>query len=133
MSNMIILTPDDKAKIAEYTGLGSLQSGVGGYIEALGIKSFKINEETIDTVMYCDEEYRIKNSGEYCKINALATMLSNIPVYGDVVIIGVDGCNEFGFDEIQTNSIMNFIEKYKVEYNEVIIYTHIRNDGKLRF
>lgn len=105
MCNLVILTPQDSIELAEYTGLDSLQKGVGGYIECLCFKNFDIDTEVITVSLFCNEEFRIDHAGEFCHINAYATLLSGMPVYGNVVIAGVSGEDNFGFNEKQTESI----------------------------
>lgn len=106
----VTISPDDRVTKTEYNGLKSIQEAVGGYIECITTRMFKVNNCYYSVVFYCDEEYRLKNMDKYCKVNAVASLLSGTQVYGNVVVMPVEGDDDTnGYDEEQCNAVMGYL------------------------
>ncbi len=135
MESLIIITPDDTVMTADYDGLKSLQKAVDGYIELFGKVTFPHNNLT--TLFYCNEDFRFTHNGEFCKVNALATSLTKIPVYGNVVIEKVtmpsdnpsnqdDMCEpvESGFTNDETQFIKGYFDAFIHKRNDILSKCH---------
>ena len=134
MNSIIIIHNDEKISSAEYNGLESLQKGVGGYIEVGGVRLFKLGGREVGVILYCDEEYLLKNDGKQVKINALASSLVNNPIYGNVVLIKEGmGEEEDPFDDKECDELINQLKAYRKENWAGELYKlHKRYDGVIK-
>ena len=126
----VTLTADDEVIKTEYSGLRSLQSAVGGYIEFFSQKMFNINGFYYTVVFYCDEEYMIKNSGKHIRSNAIASLLSGVRVYGSVALMPVDGDDDTkGYSEEQCGIFIEELKRFVESSKMKLLEYHRLNDG----
>lgn len=84
MSKLVILTINDTVETIDYTGYDSINNAVGGFIE-----HFWDFPNTSDTFFsfFCNEEFMLKNDEQFNKFNALAYLICNKIIYGNVAVL----------------------------------------------
>lgn len=99
-SKLIIIHSDDTISNADYNGYESLRDAVGGLIEHFYDVNIPVEpnlcngKETLPLVMYCNEEFAIDNDEKFDKINAVASLISNMEIRGDVAVVVDAGYGE---------------------------------------
>lgn len=105
---IIVIKPDDTIELADYDGYKSLKKTVNGLIErfdsfALPIDPTLIGKKAVTKLsvsLYCNEEFLISDSKEFDKINAVASLISNQEIRGNVamVVLCTDDGENRGFE-----------------------------------
>lgn len=81
---IIKITSDDKIELVPYEGYNTINKCVGGWYERCGrIPSNEVSEG-YDYSIWCNEEFLYVDD---CKFNAIATILANQQIYGNVAIL----------------------------------------------
>lgn len=143
-SKLIIIHSDDTISKADYNGYESLQKAVGGLIEHFDSINIPVEptmcngKESLPVVMYCNDEFAVCNDEKFDKINAVAFLISETEIRGDVAIVvdagygesrgfeykeyAVDGCEpEEDFCECWSveDTLLAFINNRKKELEKI--------------
>lgn len=127
MSKLIILTTNDTVKVVDYRGYDTISEAVNGYIEHF----WDIPNKTKDTFLsfYCNEEFMLKNDKPFDKFNAIAYLICNEIIYGDVAVIVDPDYEKFDDDSVTerglTNDEVDFFNNY---IQELISHSDISVD-----
>lgn len=105
---MIILTPDDTVKTADYENYDSLHNAVDGLYEVFHEDKLPldmIGKKPLDISFYCNEEFLIRSDEKFEKINAIASALAGQEIRGDVAVLvrteTPDGYDIRGFEYLE--------------------------------
>lgn len=115
MNKLVILTTDDTMKTVDYKGYDTINEAVGGFIEHIGNLP-----NTSDTFIsfYCNEEFMLKNDEQFDKFNALAYLICDNIIYGNVAVIvdpDYEQCDdgsvtERGLTEEEINLLKTYVQ-----------------------
>ncbi len=86
---LILITPEDEVKNAPYEGYKDVSNGVDGVISRLTTLDIETPIGNIECDVYCNDCFLIEDRFDKC--NAIATILTGTPIYGNVVILQRDG------------------------------------------
>jgi len=103
---ILVLTPDDTVKTADYKDYSSINDEVHGLYEVFHEDKLPmIIGDDLDIVFFCNEEFLIRDDDEFNKINAVASLLSGQEIRGNVVIavneLTDDGYDSRGFEYME--------------------------------
>ena len=145
MGYIIVADPDDKFYLEEYErdDIKKLQKLVNGYYEVMmTYTDFKIPEKDPTNIdILCNEEGIYADTGYNNKVNAIATILKDEPIFGAVVFMKRDkfeysdgsGYEEdlAGFEKEEAEYIKNgLFTKFNIKENkELIKAIHSAWDG----
>lgn len=134
MSNMIVITPNDELLTEEYKGYDSLRDAVKGYIEHLIVEPIVSNIfifadnpdiRATECIYYCNEEGALCDTGYENKLNAMATIMYGMPIFGAIVAVKLEDVpyeedgkvlyyekDSAGFNEEETEYLKNKLEEF---------------------
>lgn len=106
---IIVIKPDDTIELADYDGYESLSKTVNGMITCfhrldLPVDPVEINPSVsgptkLNVDLYCNDEFLIDDSKEFDKINAVAFLMSNQEIRGNVaMVVDAGGGENRGFE-----------------------------------
>lgn len=88
MKKAIVITPNEEIKTIDYEdGIDFIQKQVGGGFKIFYKDFIDTFNGKIDFLMFCDDEYLLKDTCDNNKVNAIATGLYGFPVYGNVLVL----------------------------------------------
>lgn len=111
----IILTPNDEILHENYAGYESLSKGVGGCIGICTTQNIPIFPKPVKADFYCNDEFLLINDEKFSKCNAIATLLSGQPIYGNVVIVKNIGEDNIGFEYLSKDGEEEITETWMIE------------------
>lgn len=106
---IIVIKPDDTIELADYDGYKSLSKTVNGMItcfhrldlpvDPVEINPFVSGPTKLSVDLYCNDEFLIDDSKEFDKINAVASLMSNQEIRGNVaMVVDAGGGENRGFE-----------------------------------
>lgn len=127
MASMIVIDSDDKICLWDYDNGHSIHEAVDGLFETCSVFG------ALDSmcVVFCNESFLLR---EDLHFNALATLICNQPIYGNIVIME-DGYDDEGmrdalpFDLIRGTALSMVLEELKEHFAPIIKGFHSRFDN----
>lgn len=107
---IIIITPEDNIKLADYNGYESLSGAVDGTISRfyeieLSVYPFLADgKDFLPVELYCNDDFLIKDDKQFDKINAVASSISGQEIRGNVAMVVKNGENDRGFRYIEEDA-----------------------------
>ncbi len=111
MQKALVFTPNDEINSVEYKDFRTIGEVVGGTFETCTKIQWN-NEENqltspLNLTMFCNDEFLVRNDKEFDKVNAVATLLSNTEIRGNVILLAdsytEDGIESRGFEFAEEN------------------------------
>lgn len=126
MKNAILITPSDEIEIREYIDYHTINDLVDGWYETCGY--FGVTDTMC--FIFCNEEYLLRDEIEF---NAIATVLANQPIYGNIVLLA-EGYDDEGerdsvpLDDMQAAAIEKALNDFAEHFSPILKELHNKYD-----
>ena len=138
MQKIIIITPEDEIKSADYEDHESIQKVVDGCFEVCGKAIMPLTTGELQVTLFCNDEALLRSDKQFEKLNAVASLICSsennfIELHGNVAIaVDVDtptGIDSRGFkymeEEVGGGEIEEAIcEHWCAEYMLLLYINH---------
>ena len=99
----IIIDGNDNVTTKEYTNYKDINDAVGGVFSRCGSIGIEIPfQGNVKCDIFCNDEFLISDDEQFDKINAIATLMTNQDIRGNVFILVNEGEDNRGFEYIET-------------------------------
>ena len=127
MSSMIVIDPNDEIRLWDYSDFNSIHEAVDGCFETCSV----FGALDVMCVAFCNDEFLLRDD---LKFNALGMLISNQPIYGNIVILE-NGYSPHGerdsypFDLLKATSISMVLEELKKQFMPILKGYHSQFDN----
>lgn len=127
MQYVVLISPDDSSEIKEYTDYKTINDLVDGWYESCGV--FAVGNKM--TLLFCNEEFLFRDELHF---NAVASALSNQPIYGNVVLLQKihneeDEMDALPFEKEDAERICIALTDFRIKHDAMLDALHHHYDN----